>query len=254
MQLVGQTVEHEQYGKGVVTFCDKGIITIDFEGRKKSFVYPDAFESFLIPQDTGSQERINDMLVKKKLEEKKKEIEDQEHQKKLSHLRAMKIPAQGQAVFDLDLQQENDPFTSFRCSTGIYLSGISKGQPRIPDRVHFNTMCIFTKCEAGQPENTRQILGIAMTDENFRGEGCEDGWIPLQEDRILKLLKPAAIWPYMEKEPKKAWGHTTFKYISNKIGEEILHDIRLQMMGTEEEKKAKAIYQYYCECNHLTSR
>ena len=99
MQLVGQTVEHEQFGRGVVTFCDKGIITIDFEGKKKSFVYPDAFEAFLIPKDSGSQEKINDMLVKKKLEEKQKEIEDLEHQKKLSHLRAMKIPAQGQAFY-----------------------------------------------------------------------------------------------------------------------------------------------------------
>ena len=255
MHLIGQTIEHEQFGKGTVTFCDHGIITIDFEdGRKKSFVYPDAFESFLVPEDTGSQEQINNMLVKRKLEEKQKEIENLEHQKKLAHLRAMKIPSIGQAVFDLPMQGENDPFTTLRCSTGCYLSGLSKGQPRIPDRVHFNTMCIFTVCQEGQPENTRQITGISMTDENFQGEACTDGWIPLRRDYLLQLRKPLAIWPYLEKEPRKAWGHTTFKYISNKIGEEILYDIRLQLIGSENEKKARAFYQYYCECNHLSQR
>ena len=254
MQLVGQTIEHEQFGKGVVTFCDKGIITIDFEGKKKSFVYPDAFESFLVPQDTGSQEKINDMLVKRKLEEKQREIENLEHQKKIAHLRAMKIPAAGQAVFDLSLQGDNDPFVSLRCSTGEYLSGFSKGQPRVPDRVHFNTMCIFTACDPGQPENTRKILGVAMTDENFQGENCEDGWIPLKGDYLLKLPKPVGIWHYLDKEPKKAWGHTTFKYVANKIGEEILHDVRQQLAGTEADQKAKTFYKYFCDCNHLIQR
>ena len=254
MHLVGQTIEHEQFGKGVVTFCDKGIITVDFAGKKKSFVYPDAFEAYLVPQDTGSQEKINDMLVKRKLEEKQKQLEDLEHQKKLAHLRSIKIPSLGQAVFDLGLQKDNDPFTSHRCSTGCYLSGLSKGKPRIPDRVHFNTMCILTRCSQGQPENARQILGVAMAEESFQGENCQDGWIPLKEKFILKLERPIAIWPYLEKEPKKAWGQTTFKYIANKIGEEILRDIRQQLLGTEEEKKAAAFYRYYCECNHLSHR
>ena len=254
MQLVGKTVEHEQFGKGVVTFCDKGIITVDFPTGKKSFVYPDAFESFLVSQDSGSQEQINDLLVKRKMEEKQREIENLEHQKKLAHLRAMKIPSIGQAVFDLKQQGENDPFTSFRCGTGTYLTGYSKGQPRIPDRVHFNTMCILTKCPEGQPENNRQILGVAMTEESFLGENCEDGWVPFHETFRLRLARPLAIWPYLEKEPRKAWGHATFKYISNKIGEEILHDILLQQAGSPGEKLSKDFYHYYCECNRLIPR
>lgn len=254
MRLIGETIEHQQFGRGVVTACEQGIITIHFADGKRSFLYPDAFESFLVPQDTGSQEQINDMLVKRKLEEKQKQIEDLEHQKKLAHLRAVKIPSVGQAVFDLDCQQDNDPFVSYKCSTGCYLSGYSKGEPRVPDRVHFNTMCILTRCEAGQPENNRQILGIAMTDMNFSGEDCKDGFIPLHEKYRLKLSHPIGIWPYMGKEPRKAWGHTTFKYISNKIGEEILHDIRVQLTGTPEEKLAADFYRYYCQCNHLVQR
>ena len=254
MRLIGETIEHEQFGKGVVTACDRGIITVQFEEFKKSFVYPDAFESFLVPESSGSQAEINDILVKRKLEEKQREIENLEHQKKLAHLRSMKIPAIGQAVFDLDRQQDNDPFESLQCSTGCYLSGYSKGQPRIPDRIHFNTMCILTRCPEHQPENSRKILGVAMVSEGFMGENCEDGLIPFHETFRLKLSKPLAIWPYMGKEPQKAWGHTTFKYISNKIGEEIIHDIRNQLAGTEDEKLARDFYQYYCECNHLLSR
>ena len=254
MQLIGETIEHQLFGKGVVTALEKGIITIDFvSGGKKSFVYPDAFEAYLVPQDSGSQQQINDILVKRKMEEKQREIENFEHQQ-IAHLRAMKIPSAGQAVFDLDRQEENNPFVSGKCSTGCYLSGYSKGQARVPDRVHFNTMCILTRCQEGQPENTRQILGVAMTEESFVGEECREGWIPLSQEFRLKLKNPIAIWPYMQKEPQKAWGHTTFKYISNKIGEEILHDIRVQLTGTEDEKKAKDFYKFYCACNRLTQR
>ena len=254
MHLIGETIEHEQFGKGVVTFCDKGIITVDFAEGRKSFVYPDAFEAYLVPQDTGSQEKINDLLVKRKLEEKQKQIRDLEHQKKLAHLRSIRIPSAGQAVFDLSLQKDNDPLQTLECTTGFYLSGLSKGKPRIPEKVHFNTMCILTRCPEGQPENTRQILAIAMVAENFQGETCQSGRIPLKADYVLKLQRPLAIWPYMEKEPRKAWGQTSFKYISNQIGEEILKDIRQHLMGTEEEQKAKAFYRYYCECNHLPQR
>lgn len=254
MQLIGETIEHQQFGRGVVTACERGIITIDFADGKRSFLYPDAFESFLVPQDTDSQEKINNMLVRRKLEEKQKQLEDLEHQKKLAHLRAMKLPAMGQAVFDLDCQQGNDPFVTGRYSTGCYLTGYSKGQPRVPDRVQFNTMCILTSCRKGQPENDRQILGVAMTDAGFSGEACKDGWIPLHDRFRLKLNRPIAIWPYMGKEPKKAWGRTTFKYISNKIGEEILKDILTQFNGTPEEKLAEEFYRYYCQCNRLIPR
>ena len=254
MQLIGETIHHQQFGKGVVIACEHNIITVNFEDGKRNFIYPDAFENFLVPQDTGSKEQINDILVERKLQEKQQHLQNLEHQKKLAHLHAMKIPLIGQAVFDLARQQDNQPLESGFCQTGCYLSGYSKGQPRIPDRVMFNTMCILTRCPEGHPENERQIVGLAMTADSFQGGECEDGRIPLHSEFRLKLSSPAAIWPYLEKEPKKAWGHTTFKYISNKIGEEILHDVMIHLSGTEDEALARRFYRYYCDCNHIMAR
>ena len=254
MQLIGETIHHQQFGKGVVIACEHNIITIDFADGKRNFIYPDAFEDFLVPQDTGSQEQINDILVERKLQEKQQHIQNLEHQKKLAHLHAMKIPQIGQAVFDLDHQEGNNPLESGYCETGCYLSGYSKGMPRVPDRVMFNTMCILTRCPKGHPENERQILGLAMTLDSFQGSECQDGQIPLHPEFRLQLSKPAAIWPYLEKEPRKAWGHTTFKYIYNKIGEEILHDVMVQLSGTPEEQAVRKFYRYYCDCNRIMAR
>ena len=255
MQLIGETIQHQQFGKGVVIACEHNIITIDFaDGSKRSFLYPDAFEGYLVPQDTGSQEQINDLLVERKLQEKQQHLQNLAHQKKLSQLHSMKIPLIGQAVFDLSQQSGASPLETGILETGCYLSGYSKGQPRIPDRFLFNTMCILTRCPENQPENNRQIVAVAMVDESFQGSACQDGQIPLHSQFRLKLPQPVAIWPYLEKEPKKAWGHTTFKYISNKIGEEILHDIKVHMTGTRDEKLAKEFYRYFCDCNRFMPR
>ena len=254
MQLIGETIRHEQFGKGVVTACDHNIITVDFPTGVRRFVYPDAFERFLVPKDTETKEEINDILVEQKLEEKKKHRENLEHQKKLAHLRSMKIPPVAQALFDLPNQEENDPLVSGCCSTGLYLSGVSKGTPRVPQRVNFNSMCVLTACPEGKGEKDRQILAVAMTDESFHGGACEDGRIPLHPDYRLKLPRPIPLWPHLEKPSLKAWGRTTFKYVSNKVGEEILYEIRRQCRGTDQEKAAEAFYRYYCECNRLMTR
>lgn len=253
MELVGETIQHEQFGRGVVTALDHNIITIDFPTGTRRFLYPDAFKGFLVPRDTDTKEEINDLLVEQKLEEKRKELEALEHQKKLSHLQSLKISVNGQAVFDLGNQADNDPFATGCCSTGVYLSGISKGEFRVPQQMAFNTMCILTACPEGQPEKDRRILALAMASEDFEGAACRDGQVPFHPDYRLKLSSPVQVWPFLKKEPKKNWGHASFRYVSNQIGEEILYDL-LQHSAGEEQKALQRFYNYYCECNRIPRR
>lgn len=251
MQLIGETIRHEQFGKGVVTACDHNIITIDFPTGKKRFVYPDAFQSFLIVKEGEAKEQINDLLVEQKLREKKKQLEDQARQQKLSRLRAMKISPNGQAVFALDQEQREHPFSEGGCDTGVYLSGVNKGEHRVPQQLAMNSMCILTDCPQGGPENQREILAVAMVPEGFEGNACHDGLVPFHDTFRLQLKKPLPLWRYLKKEPRKTWGHTAFRYISNQIGEEILYDIRKQFTG---EELAGKFYGYFCDCNHLSRR
>lgn len=50
--LLGCTVRHKSYGKGEITNIDNGRIKVDFKGRVKLFVFPDAFESYLVLEDS----------------------------------------------------------------------------------------------------------------------------------------------------------------------------------------------------------
>lgn len=252
MQLVGETIQHEQFGKGVVTACDHKIITIDFPTGTRRFIYPDAFQGYLVPKDKETKEEINDLLVEQKLEEKRKELEALEHQKKLAHLHSMKISTNGQAVFDLGSQPQ-DPFACGSCSTGVYLSGFSKGECRVPQQMLFNTMCILTSCEPGKPEAQRMVVGLAMVQEGFDGAACTDGTVPLHPEYQLKLKAPVPLWPSLKKEPKKNWGHASFRYISNQQGEELLYGLLERSTG-EEQAELRRLYHYYCECNRLPRR
>lgn len=253
MQLVGETIQHEQFGRGVVTALEHNIITIDFPTGTRRFLYPDAFQGYLVPKDTGTKEEINDILVEQKLREKRLELEAMEHQKKLSYLQSLKISSNGQAVFDLENQGDNRPLESGFCTTGVYLSGISKGEHRVPQQMQFNTMCILTGCGEGQQEKDRRILALAMAAESFDGAACRDGQVPLHPDYRLELQEPEPVWPYLKKEPKKSWGHASFRYVSNQIGEQILYDL-LQRAKGDRKKKVRRFYNYYCECNRISRR
>ena len=43
MQLIGQSIKHVTFGKGVVTDWNGNVITVCFSAGEKKFIYPDAF-------------------------------------------------------------------------------------------------------------------------------------------------------------------------------------------------------------------
>lgn len=58
MQLIGQAISHKAFGKGIVTGCDKNIITVCFPAGDKRFLYPDAFTKHLTLKGSAVQGKI----------------------------------------------------------------------------------------------------------------------------------------------------------------------------------------------------
>ena len=59
MQLIGETVQHKVFGRGVVTDCRADVLTVRFsDSTQKEFIYPDAFQQHFLTMDskTGCRE------------------------------------------------------------------------------------------------------------------------------------------------------------------------------------------------------
>lgn len=92
-------------------------------------------------------------------------------------LENLKLSPQSQAVFHIDAEAHEAVFSSWTVSTGCYLSGYSKGEPRIPERLQPNSMCLLTERPRGCSEAERRIVGAFMVEDDFIGTCCTDGTI-----------------------------------------------------------------------------
>ena len=55
MDLLNLKVRHKVFGSGIVTDVNGEYLTVQFESKEAKFVYPDAFENFLIAEDDAVQ-------------------------------------------------------------------------------------------------------------------------------------------------------------------------------------------------------
>lgn len=248
MQLIGQTVSHEIFGKGTVTGRDQQTLTVHFPQGNHSFLYPEAFSKYLVAQNADLQQRIIGMLHAQQQEQQAREEAEMARWEKATALRSLRIPSRSQGVFDI--APDERIFESWTLSTGCYLSGFSRGEPRIPDRLGPNSLCILTRVNPGEPEAGRKIIGLAMADDEFSGIDCEDGRVPTHPVYRMKLEPEQQLpfWPFVtDEEKKKKWGKTAFKYLPNELGELILRRICRKYRSDA----ADAFYRYFCELNHL---
>ena len=172
-------------------------------------------------------------------------------------LENLKLSPQSQAVFHIDAEQYEAVFSSWTVSTGCYLSGYSKGEPRIPDHLQPNSMCLLTERPKGGPESERRIVGAFMVEDDFIGTRCTDGVIQAHPAHRIQLPpeRQPLFWPYVVKEPEKQrWGKAAFKYMSNRTGEKILFDCKESALTADEKSRAERFYRYYCKLNRLPSR
>ena len=254
MQLQGNAITHVKFGKGVVTKMDGNIITVCFSQGEKRFLYPDSFSQFLILKDKKAQKRIEDILYQKEREEEQLKRALQEEQDRIRRLRNLKISPNSQAAFGFVENTEELVFSTWNVFTGRYLSGYSKGEPRIPSRLKPNSACLLTKLPKGAPEKDRRIIGVFMVQDTFSGDLCKNGQIKAHEDFRIKLSEKEQpkFWRYFQDtECPASWGKTEIKYFSNEIMQKILYDISNLLAESAHQKAASEFYQYFCEVNRL---
>lgn len=251
MELVGKTIKHITFGKGIISGRNDNILTVDFSGKCKKFIFPDAFSRFISISDEEGQAYIGKILD----EIYKRKNADLIEQERLQRIRFLKITPNSQVAFGLLENNLDAILDSQKIFTGNYLSGYSKGTPRIPTRLRLNSACLITECPQGKPEEERQIIGVFMVADEFEGKECKDGVIELHDTHKI-LLEEAdeklLYWNYFPSATKaKKWGKMEMKYFTNLEMQHILNDMQKVIKDPTRQKVAEDFYQYFCEVNHL---
>lgn len=127
MQLIGQPVKHSKFGKGIVTDWKDTIITVCFDIGEKKFIYPEAFANFLILQNDVIQKQIQTILDAREAKKEEDRRALQEMQERRNVLNNLKISLPSQAVLDIALDQIDEVFSFWPVSSGLYISGYSRG-------------------------------------------------------------------------------------------------------------------------------
>ncbi len=255
MQLIGEAIRHQVYGKGIVTDWDKGMVTVCFSGLEKKFIYPDAFSKYLILKNTEKQKSIlEDLDEQEKEAEQKRKARDRADAHR-AFLRTMKISSVSQAVFNIKPEDIENVCSQWQVSTGTYISGYSKGEPRVPEKMNPNSACVLTVRPKGQPESQRKIVGLFMVKDTFLGKDCQDGLISAHSTYRLQLApaEQRLFWPYVTQDPKKQrWGNTAFKYQPNTLVEQLLFDLKQAAKDDpDREDFLERFHDYFCRLNRL---
>ena len=146
MDLLNEKITHKLFGTGIVTEANTDKIKIQFEGFSKNFVYPDAFEKFLIAEDNTIQQAIETEIAstRQKDEQIRKEKEEAERKRKEKLLQDELVQNTKKWINDGFGPDYNAKFLSTRQSLsyqdvekqyGIKISGFGKGINITPSAV-----------------------------------------------------------------------------------------------------------------------
>ena len=253
MDITGQAIKHKSFGSGIVTAVTDGTITVCFAAGEKKFIYPDAFNNFLVLKDKESQAAISLMIESRGEKEKERRFQEEKKLDLKRKLLNFTISANSQAVFNIPMEEVSQVRTMWSVSTGCYLSGYSKGMPRIPDRLKPNSACLLTVREKELPESKRKIIGAFMVKEDFFGNECHTGVIESHSRHRIIVPENTSLlfWKYFGENAQPRWGNTAIKYFSNQVMNQILFDITQANANTEASEKAADFYEYFCKMNKL---
>ncbi|RKQ37974.1 malate synthase [Oceanobacillus halophilus] len=269
MNLINKEVTHKRFGKGSVVKHNESLIEVHFATENKKFVFPDAFGKYLKLNDQSAAHSLEKVIQKQEVERLKREQEKDEEKKllrkerllRLEHEKLMKnhkLHPKSQMVFWCDTEDQKRSFTEWECFTGIIKSGINKGKPNKPTRIHQNSACLITARDSAMPEKDRRILGVYMVGEDFIGKLCEDGYIPAHSEYRLQLTDEESermlFWDYYvnEKYPNKmTWNTGKYRYFDNLWMAQILHDLVSVKTDPNEQKLAQQFLDHFCRMNQI---
>ena len=254
MKLIGQTISHAKFGRGVVSNATDRTITIAFQNEEKKFLFPDAFEHFLVLRNQDEQHQINELVHELVQTRKSQANIDRDEKERSNRFLTLKVIPDSQAAFGFTKNNKEQVFSDWTVSTGSYLSGHQKGAPRVPKRMQLNSACLLTECPHGTPEKDRKIIGAFMVNDDFEGVLCEDGIIHSHEKYKIKLedTETLLFWDYFPSDqtvPK--WGNLEIKYFPNEVMQQILNDMKLKISDAERHQSIESFYDYFVKVNKL---
>ncbi len=255
-KMIGKKVSHNRFGDGIVTSNTGNIIEVDFSNQRRKFIYPDAFSRFITCSDNKIQTEIMALLNHRNQKQQLIQEFKRREQERLQRIKKLKLVDNSHAAFGLIHNDLASIQASLTIKTGDYLSGKSKGQPRIATRIAMNSACILTEVPNGKKEEERRIIGVMMLREDVEGKYCLDGNLAIHPT-LRVLLSPSEqkllFWNYQSlSSSKNKWGNTEFKYLSSDCVKQILHDMKNIITGEEERGILNNLYLYFCSLNQLT--
>jgi hypothetical protein len=272
MNLINKKVTHERFGMGSIVKHNDSIIEIVFASENKKFAFPDVFGKHLTLHDKSAANSLELIIQKKEMEREKEESKKEEEKKlqrknqelRLEHEKLMKnhkIHTESQMVFWCDTEEQNSSFSEWKVFSGVIKSGISKGKPNKPTRLHQNSAVLLTAIDSSMPEKDRRILGVYMVNENFIGKLCEDGSIPAHSEYKIQLTEQESdqmlFWKYYinEKFPQKiTWNSGKYRYFENIWMAQILLDIVSLRSDQKERELAQRFFEHFCKMNQITEQ
>lgn len=253
MDINNQAVKHKTFGSGVVIELTTKIITVCFSEGEKKFVYPDAFREYLVLKNKNMQRHMIAQIDKKEAEINRLRQAKRVEQERKRKLLNFSIMPDSHAVFNIIPEHVEQACRTYVVSTGQYLSGASKGQPRIIERLKPNSVGLMTERRSGETEKERRVIGAFMVREDFFGEDVHNGLI--EGHPKYRMMVPSEntllFWEYLDQDTMPRWGSTTFKYCSGTVMNRILSEITQLLVNTEQKEAALEFYQYFCEMNCL---
>lgn len=257
MELTNKNVRHRYFGKGTICELEDSVLSVRFASGVKKFIYPDAFRTFLVPDDEKCKNYVNNVLEEIDREIKQDRENERLRHEKLHRLKKLPAHAKAQAAFGFIENDVNEALDNWSVFTGKYRSGYNRGEPRIPTRINPNTACMMTFCEDRKVEEDRYIFGVFMVKDDYIGSECYDGIIDAHDKfRIILDVnerKNFKFWKYFDdasdKTPK--WGYVEVKYFSNITMAHILSDILNVKKGTDEQQLCEDFLEYFCKLNKI---
>lgn len=255
MNLTGKYVNHNTFGKGIVVLIDDNKIEVEFDLGRKKFIYPDVFKSFMCVEDKTQQEYVDGVLFEIDRKHNIKLEKDEKETQRLERIKSLRVGINSQAIFGFLNNDFDEVLNTWSVSTGTYLSGYSKGEPRVPQRLNINSACLLTMKPEGMHEKERIILGAFMVPDDFKGSDCQNGIIHAHEKYRI-ILKPEQeqmkLGDYFSSNAKsEKWGQCEMKYFSNVEMQSILSDMTKIIKDADRCEKALEFYNYFCNINKL---
>lgn len=272
MNLIDKKVTHKRFGLGRVVDYNDTSIEVHFATENKLFVYPDAFENYLEILDekiSDSMDRIIEEKIEKRKEdqltkEKEREVQQKKYELRLEHEKLMrnhKLHSESQIVFWCDEEEQSNVFADWKIFSGEIKSGVKKGQPNKPNRLHRNSCVLLTTIDPKTPEKNRRIIGLYMVSDNFIGKLCEDGMIPAHSKYKIQFTEEESaqllFWNYYsnEKKPKDVqWKTGKYRYFNNLWMAQILNDVLALKQDSEEKTMLENFYYHFCKMNMINDK